>query len=294
MQQIKIEMRKKVPSYITEKGNIIRLLFFVTFFVFVFIILFKPFNSNNWKQGMGVDTFVFYSILLVAIGLGVLAVSRIVMYLTRTRIELYYYTYIVWMLSEIAFISLACTLFVWLIDGRRNDYFQIFPYTAFYTTAILFLPYSISWLYFELKEKNVALEKIKKTLHLKSTVKINGEETNLINFPDDKGNLKLSVNADHLFYLEAADNYIKICYINKEKVSHFILRNSLKNIETLLTNSNLVRCHRSYMINFKKVKVLRKEKDGLQIELDANNIADIPVSKTYVDEMLKLFSKHSV
>jgi DNA-binding LytR/AlgR family response regulator len=48
------------------------------------------------------------------------------------------------------------------------------------------------------------------------------------------------------------------------------------------------------MINFKKVKVLRKETDGLQIELDANNIADIPVSKTYVDEMLKLFSKHSV
>lgn len=294
MQQIKIEMRKKVPSYITEKGNIIRLLFFVTFFVFVFIILFKPFNSNNWKQGMGVDTFVFYAILLVAIGLGVLAVSRIVMYLTRNHIELYYFTYIVWMLSEIAFISLACTLFVWLIDGQRNDYFHIFPYTAFYTTTILFLPYSILLLYFELKEKNVALEKIKTSLHLKPTAKINGEETNLINFPDDKGNLKLSVNADHLFYLEAADNYIKICYINKEKVSHFILRNSLKNIENLLTNSNLVRCHRSYMINLSKVNVLRREKDGLYIELDSKSLPDIPVSKTYSNQVVQLFSEASV
>jgi DNA-binding LytR/AlgR family response regulator len=71
--------------------------------------------------------------------------------------------------------------------------------------------------------------------------------------------------------LEAADNYIKICYINKEKVSHFILRNSLKNIENLLTNSNLVRCHRSYMINLSKENVLRREKDGLYIELDSNN-----------------------
>lgn len=286
-------MKKKIPSYLTEKGNIIRLLFFVTFFVFVFIIIFKPFNSNNWKE-MSVDTFVFYSILIVVIGLGVLAISRIIMYLTRNRIELYYWTYVAWMLAEIIFISFACTLFVWLIDGRKSDYFQIFSHTIFYSTAILFLPYSILWLYFDLKEKNVALEKIKKSLHLKSVVKVNGEEPNLINFPDDKGNLKLSVNADHLFYIEAADNYIKICYINKEKVSHFILRNSLKNIENLLTNSNLVRCHRSYMVNLAKVNVLRREKDGLYIELDAKSLPDIPVSKTYSNQVIQLFSDASM
>ncbi|HOS16221.1 MAG TPA: LytTR family DNA-binding domain-containing protein, partial [Bacteroidales bacterium] len=80
----------------------------------------------------------------------------------------------------------------------------------------------------------------------------------------------------------------------KEKVSHFILRNSLKNIETLLTNSNLVRCHRSYMINLSKVNVLRREKDGLYIELDSKSIPDIPVSKTYSNQVVQLFSEASV
>ncbi|MDY0015537.1 MAG: LytTR family transcriptional regulator DNA-binding domain-containing protein, partial [Bacteroidales bacterium] len=117
----------------------------------------------------------------------------------------------------------------------------------------------------------------------------------LINFKDEKNNLRLSVKLDHLYYLESANNYIYIYYENnKKELSKCTLRSSLKIIEDIFPDSGLIRCHRSYMINFKKVKVLRKETDGLQIELDANNIADIPVSKTYVDEMLKLFSKHSV
>ena len=68
----------------------------------------------------------------------------------------------------------------------------------------------------------------------------------------------------------------------------------MKIIEESYPESGLIRCHRSYIINFKKVKILRKEKDGLFLELDSDEIADIPVSKTYVDEMIKLFSKHSV
>ncbi len=286
-------MGKIVPSYIVEKGNIIKLLLFVTFFVLIFIVIFKPFNSNNWIEGMSIDKFVIYSIIMVTMGLGVLAISRIIMYKSRHHITLYYWTYTIWMLGEILAISIVCSLFAWLIHPRNADYFQILPYTLQYTTLVLFLPFIISWLFFELKYKNLALEHVKKN-GTKSILNSKVEESGLINFTDDKGNLKLSVSLDNLFYIEAADNYVKICYINKEKVTHFILRNSLKNIEDSFSDINLIRCHRSYIINFLKVKVMRREKDGLYIEMDSKSLPDIPISKTYAKKVMDLFSNISV
>ena len=286
-------MEKIVPANITQKGNIVKIIIFVVFFVFLFILIFTPFGARDWTKDMSMDKFVLYTIIIVAIGLGVLVVSRIIMYKLRNKITFYYWIYIFWLFGEILAISFFCTLFAWLINHLKNDYFQIFPYTFLYTTCILFLPYTISWLYLELKEKNIALESIKSHKG-KNAIKNIEEEKNQINFTDDKGNLKLSVSIENLFYIEAADNYVKICYINKEKVSHFILRNSLKNIEESFSDINLVRCHRSYIINRTKVKVMRRDKEGLFVELDSKSTPDIPVSKTYSKQVIDLFSESSI
>ncbi|NLJ82009.1 MAG: LytTR family transcriptional regulator [Bacteroidales bacterium] len=286
-------MRKILPSYFFDKKNIIQLLLFVTFFVLLFIVIFKPFNSNTWIKGMSKDKFVIYSILMVTIGLGVLTVSRIVMFLLRNKIKVFYWNYLIWLFGEIIFISLFCTLFAWLIHPRQVDFFAIFPYTFAYSSSILLLPYIISWLYFELKDKKRALES-EKSLRLQNGDKTSAPNTDLINFTDEKGVLKLSVSIDNLFYIAAADNYVNVCYINKEKVGSFILRNSLKNIEETYTNANLVRCHRSYIVNRTKVKVMRRDKDGLYIELDSKSIPDIPISKTYAKQVIDLFTESSI
>ncbi len=286
-------MRKILPSYFFDKKNIIQLLLFVTFFVLLFIVIFKPFNSNTWIKGMSKDRFVIYSILMVTIGLGVLTVSRIVMFLLRNKIKVFYWNYLIWLFGEIIFISLFCTLFAWLIHPRQVDFFAIFPYTFAYSSSILLLPYIISWLYFELKDKKRALES-EKSLRLQNGDKTSAPNTDLINFTDEKGVLKLSVSIDNLFYIAAADNYVNVCYINKEKVGSFILRNSLKNIEETYTNANLVRCHRSYIVNRTKVKVMRRDKDGLYIELDSKSIPDIPISKTYAKQVIDLFTESSI
>jgi len=48
-----------------------------------------------------------------------------------------------------------------------------------------------------------------------------------------------------------------------------------------------------FMVNFDRVKVIRKDKDGLMLELDDPQAADIPVSKTYVENVMQTFSKFS-
>ena len=215
-------------------------------------------------------------------------------YCIKQKSGLKYTNYFVWVVVEIVAISLFCNLFAWLIGPRENGYFDILPDTISYTSAILFLPYIITLLYFELQEKNIDLEKLKSNTNADNntqTTNNNTEKPHLINLHDDKGNLKLSVSIENLFFFEAADNYVNIYYTNKDKMSKFCLRNSLKNIESQNMHPAFIRCHRSYIVNFQKVKVLRKEKDGLHVEFDAKDVPDIPISKTYANKVVSYFSE---
>jgi DNA-binding LytR/AlgR family response regulator len=67
----------------------------------------------------------------------------------------------------------------------------------------------------------------------------------------------------------------------------------MKKLEETFAGTNIIRCHRSYMVNFDKVKVIRKEKDGLKLELDHPDIIDIPLSKTYLSNVMQNFAKFS-
>ena len=116
----------------------------------------------------------------------------------------------------------------------------------------------------------------------------------MLNFRDEKKELRLSVLSDQVFWIEAADNYVKIHYLNKGKISSFMIRNTLRSVERDFMNTSLVRCNRSTIVNFDKVKILRKEQDGIFLSLDQEFVPDIPVSKTYSDRVMSRFSGYSV
>ena len=84
-----------------------------------------------------------------------------------------------------------------------------------------------------------------------------------------------------------------IHYNDHSKQARYVIRNSLKNMEPGLTEWGIIRCHRSYMVNFERVKIIKKERDGLVIELDIPERHAIPVSKTYVEQVMKVFSAYS-
>lgn len=64
--------------------------------------------------------------------------------------------------------------------------------------------------------------------------------------------------------------------------------------ENLTKETPLVRCHRSYIVNMDKVKILKKIKGGIVLELDEEQTPDIPVSKTYYESFMRKFSHYSL
>jgi len=284
-------MNSKIPGYMYEKSNIIRLILFTAAFALLFINIFKPFGSRDWYKISDLKFFIFAS-LIVLVGMLVVVISRMIMLRFVRKNAISYLQYGIWVLIEILSMSMFYALFTKFIpkENVNRDFLQIFYDSTLHASLILLLPYAILWLYFSWNEKNSILEKLKQEEKIAEVPK-----RNLIAFLDEKGEFKISIVLENLLYVDSADNYATIHYLNKSKLSHFLIRNSLKWMEENLTKeSPLVRCHRSYIVNLDKVKVLRKTKDGIFLELDALNTPDIPVSKTYYERVMTKFSQYSV
>ena len=222
----------------------------------------------------------------------VVVISRIIMLAYVKKHAITYLQYGSWVLTEILSMSMFYALFTKFIprEGSSRDFMEVFQKSTIHASLVLLLPYAILWLYFSWRDKNSILQNLKQE---DKTAEV--QKKNLIAFKDEKGEFKISIVLENLLYVDSADNYATIHYLNKSKLSHFLIRTSLKWMEENLTkDSPLVRCHRSYIVNLDKVKVLRKTKDGIYLELDALNTPDIPVSKTYYERVMTKFSHYSV
>jgi hypothetical protein len=115
----------------------------------------------------------------------------------------------------------------------------------------------------------------------------------IINFFDDKEELQLSLRLDHIYYIESAENYVHIYYKNKENIERFTLRSSLKKQQEKLEKYGFIRCHRSYLVNFANILLLRKDKDGPYLDFGESGLKQIPISKTYLDAVTAYFIQNS-
>jgi DNA-binding LytR/AlgR family response regulator len=109
----------------------------------------------------------------------------------------------------------------------------------------------------------------------------------MFNFYDDKNELKLSLRPDTLYYMEAADNYVMIYYSGQGKLQHYLLRSTLRELEEKFQDAGLRRTHRSYIVNFSRVRLLKRTNEGLMIDFDIEGVPNIPVSKTYMDAVME-------
>jgi uncharacterized protein YunC (DUF1805 family) len=280
-----VDFQKPVPSYLIEKHNIVRLILFTSLFALVFINIYAPFDLNKWFNQTRLE-FLTYSSLIILAGVLVVVLSRVIMYQVCKRHIINIWQFLFWIIAEVFLMALFYALFEkYFLDDARV-FSELVKISAKNTALVLLLPYSILWLYFSWIDKKEQIERLADVQFFPANTR------NMIPFYDDKGILKFSIKKENLLYLESAENYVSICYLNKGKVSKFLHRETLKKIEENFSGTEIIRCHRSYMVNFEKIKVIRKEKDGLKLEFDNPSVMDIPVSKTYITSVMNTFSKY--
>jgi hypothetical protein len=280
-----VDFQKPIPSYLNEKQNIVSLILFTSLFALVFINIYSPFGADRWFNVTRLEFFT-YSSLIILTGVLVVVISRVIMYQVSKKQTILIWHYLLWIFAEILSMSLSYAIFEKFLISDTRMFTELVKNSSRNTALVLLLPYSVSWLYFSWKDKKEQIERLAEGQTLLSTTR------NMIPFYDDKGILKFSVKKENLLYLESAENYVSICYLNKDKVSKYLLRDTLKKIEEAFAGSEIIRCHRSYMVNFEKVKVIRRDREGLKLGFDNPLVGDIPVSKTYINPVMETFSKY--
>ena len=92
---------------------------------------------------------------------------------------------------------------------------------------------------------------------------------------------------NQLLFIKSVENYVEVhCESGLKK---HILRNTLKEVDNALeAYSKIKRCHRSYLVNLKKVASFSGNAQGLSLQLKGMQTEEIPVSRSYVAEMKKV------
>lgn len=277
---------KAIPDYLTRKGNLVRLVIFTAIFALAFINIYDPFGVDTYLDISGIRLFL-YSSFVILTGMLVVVVSRIIMYFYSSSRQLKNWQYFLWVFLEILVMAFVYSIYVKFILADERDFMKIASVSMKNTSLVILLPYAILRLFFSWQDKSTKLQE------MENDQPRNRSKGNMIPFRDEKGTLRLSVQQQDLLYLEAADNYVFIYHLHGEKVKKFMVRNSMRAFEAQFKDSSIIRCHRSFMVNIDKVRIIRKEKDGLHLELDSEPTISLLVSKTYVSGVMEAFSRIS-
>ena len=261
----------KIPSSLVSLTVLLLHVFAMPVFFLGFILIYE----SRWIMEFlhtGAEMEVFNTLMLTSILIGVIAVSRITMSAVGRNHRISWWQYALWSFGEVFIYSCFAALYMALIYGTYG-YFPALAKCMQVSIATLSYPYiifAILFAYIRPDEDEVA-------------------EEDLIRFVDNTGRLKLVIAHDVLLYVEAEENYVSIHYMEGNAHKEYSLRQSMRGIEDIMSKHGIIRCQRSFFVNPRHVKVLRRDKEGfIQAELDVDSHRPVPVSPKYYDHLSKM------
>ena len=110
------------------------------------------------------------------------------------------------------------------------------------------------------------------------TVEVEESEENVTIF-DSNSDFLSTLTLANFLYLKAEGNYVKIFWSDVGSIKREIIQTTVKSVESSILNENIVRCHRSYIINQTKIDKIKGNSRGYKAFIGLNdNYLEVPVS----------------
>lgn len=248
----------------------------IPLFYFIFTLAFEPFETRVFLsvgRGYFIENLVFTTLILM----GVLIVSRVLLFVLRHSVELNWPLYINWCIGEVIVTGLFWSILLGLEWKPVIPYITVLATGILYLAGIVIFPYSIITMGIQLHVLESANEPVPE------------EDKSLVRFHDDQNRLKFIISSPSILYIEAEKNIVHIVHLDNGRVKDFTLRSSMRALEESLPQHSLVRCHRSYFVNADHVELVRKDTNGYALaKLDRDGLDPVPVSRKYYDSLSAL------
>lgn len=257
-----------------------RYLLILVVFVFsvIFLNIFQPFNIARWYSDSGFIQFLRLSSYGFVIGIVFLFTQfplRKIFKVEKFKIK----SYLLWLAIEIALINLV---YIFLYGNPIGNFKNDLIFSLKHTLLSIWLPYSFAILIVYYKNQREEIETLK-------SIVVKPAEKRLVVFKDENGKIKFSVQSNDLLLLESTDNYVSVYYVLQNKTQRKLLRNTLKNMEEMLKENSVVRCHRSFMVNIANVEFMQMEYKKFNLKIKHFDKL-IPVSEKYSTPFLNFLS----
>lgn len=97
----------------------------------------------------------------------------------------------------------------------------------------------------------------------------------------------LTLQSDQILYVEAQDNYSRVVWTEGNNRKEKLLRTTIKKLEEQLSGTDILRCHRSYLVNCTRYSICGDSR-GFTLK-SAVDIFEVPVSRQRSKEIIKRY-----
>ena len=237
------------------------------------LLLLQPFGVNNY------DPSESYSIELIA-GVGslaavMLAVFSLNEFVLRPNVIRNFTIgkLIIWLTWSLVLGGSASYINYNFLGGWHD--WSFYSYLDFVKNwvILLVLPIGLVILYFRQHTLGLKLQE--------AAVNSDGSEQLFI-FTSANSKDKIALPIQNILFLEAQDNYVMLRFIDGDIPGRHLLRSTLSRMEQELSETPIMRCHRSYLVNPDNVSSFKG--NNHRLELSFSKLDDrIPVSRKFTE-----------
>jgi DNA-binding LytR/AlgR family response regulator len=280
------------PFYLNDDRKNFFLVITLSAFVTIFLYLFKTdaeriFNGElAWLHGL-----ITFSVLLF----NILVLPRIfpammdpVAWTTKKYILLNIcHLFLIWVLATVIDRIFFCPDHAWAFVASHSGGQVIIKGIIPIAITTLFLKAHL--LQQNLREAIKTNQELQKIQTLKKESKESVKTANHITLYSDTSE-SLTFNLPDLLFIEADDNYSTVMWKETGAVQKKLLRVNLKNLESQLDNSFMLRCHRSYIVNVNAISAISGNTNGYKLKINDSDFF-IPVSRPKGKEVMEKISQ---
>lgn len=247
---------------------------FIAGAVYLFLILFQPFGTYNFHHSLKYIILIPYPIIVFVIfSMVKILLKKFCGQLWRVSDELLSIAGILGLSSVLNYFYNMIVIRHSLFDWSDLGFMILFTFAL---GIPIFAIYFFAVLNLEFKEEPFIISK-------------NSEDLLEENVPEDRifeiNDLKIKGGRENFIFAKSEGNYCTIYYQNDSVMEKKLTRISLSNLENQLSREeNIVRCHRSYLVN--KLHIISKKGNAQGLKLKIKNTEEqIPVSRNYLQAL---------
>lgn len=263
---------------------------FISTFIVLFLIIFEPWGISFWQ-----NAYKYYYLS----GYGLLTLIVLIVFYQISSLFIKEENWKVWkeISSIVAIVSIIsiCNIIYSTVVGIMDFNITLMLKIVVATFLLAFFPAIIGTIInynryniHNLKNAENINKIIEENRHIQQ---IKEEKSNInqsihLNLIAENGKDCIKIIVNDLLYIETADNYSKIVFIENNQLKNILFRCNLKQIESQNNFSFIARCHRSFIINLKHSINIEGNAQGYKIHLNQCD-EKIPVSRNYSQTILE-------